>query len=66
MTINTNYLRWLFTILYVKSQLASNNMGIIAKIISLVKKKLFAGHAPSKLNIVSYFAIGSGQHLSLL
>ena len=65
MTINTNYVRWLITILYVKSLMAFNNMGIIAKTFSLVKKN-FQGHAPSKLNIVPYFAIGSGQHLSLL
>ena len=46
MTINTNYLRWLFTILYVKSQAALNSMGIIAKRISLVKKKLLQGMYP--------------------
>ena len=56
MTINTNYLRWLLTILYVKSPETFNSMGIIAKRISLVKKKLSAGHAPSKLNIAYYFA----------
>ena len=62
MAINTNYVDGMAHLLYVKSRLAFNSMGIIAKRISLVKKKLFAGHAPSKLNIVPYSAIGSGQH----
>ena len=58
MTINTNYVRWLFTILYVKSRLASNSMGIIAKRISLVKKKFLQGMHPQ--NWTLFLTLQSG------